>query len=91
MHLFWVTSIAWPAYVGYQAYNIVEADSSWTSKGLNLGAAGLSTIVTRALLLYVSTHVAANFGNGLRDKVFGKRFSSIVSYGSMDATLYDFS
>ena len=89
MYAFWSLSVLWPAYVAYQAYQLLQDDNNWGSKGFNFAAAGLSTVVVRVLLLYVSRTVAANFGQGLKEKVFGKQWARVVNYGSVDATQDD--
>ena len=88
MHTFWVLSLIWPVYVGYQAYQIAVDPLNWNTKGFNLGGAGASSIAVRAALLYFSRCVAANFGEGLKAKVFDKQWSSVVNYGGSAEALY---
>ena len=79
MYCFWFSAILWPAFVGYQAFLLVTGDGGISSKSFNLAACGLSTILTRLLLLWVSSSVAGNFGQGLREKVFAKQWAQVAN------------
>eukprot|EP00455_Lapot_gusevi_P031502 TRINITY_DN3418_c0_g2_i1.p1 TRINITY_DN3418_c0_g2~~TRINITY_DN3418_c0_g2_i1.p1 ORF type:complete len:338 (+),score=87.04 TRINITY_DN3418_c0_g2_i1:117-1016(+) len=78
MKMFWVLSVVWPVFLGYQCYTLWTHQTSRSAREFNVFAAGGASVIARILILVWSHFVASNFGRGLKQKVFDKK----ANYGT---------
>ena len=85
MKAFWLLSVILPSYVGYESWSLLTltmTDSADHTLTFNIVITGISFVCMRLLLLYHSYRVHANFGPGLKTKLFDKQWAAVANYKS---------